>query len=70
MITYSLYLSDELNLDEAMELTGLSMDEIEQIVGRFKPHSQRAGQLRGEVIVTSLDEVKIRHHFTKKVLWE
>jgi hypothetical protein len=63
------YLSDEANLQQAMDVTGLALDEIEQIVGRFAKHSCRAGQLRGEVVV-HFDRVQIRHHFTKQVLWE
>lgn len=64
----SFYLSELINLDRATELTGLALDEIESIVGRFTKISQRAGQLRGEVVV-STKGVLIRHHFTKKVLW-
>jgi hypothetical protein len=68
MLETQFYLSDEANLKQAQELTGLSLDEIEHVVGRFGNQSSRAGQLKGEVIVV-LGEVKIRHHFTKKVLW-
>jgi hypothetical protein len=69
MIIESFYLSDEANIPRALELTGLSMDEIETIVGRFANHSWRKGLLRGEVVVYQ-DRVVIRHHFTKKKLWE
>lgn len=64
----SFYLSDEQNIDIVLELTELSLDELESIVGRFAKHSHRAGHLRGEIIFDGLGIV-IRHHFTKKVLW-
>lgn len=70
MLENSFYLSDSNNIPLAEELTGLSLDELELVVGRFKNHSMRAGQLRGEVIVMIDGSVKIRHHFTKKILWE
>lgn len=70
MIIRSFYLSDESNLDEAARLTDLSADEIVEIVGRFGKHSWRHGQLRGEVVAMSNGRVVIRHHFTKKKLWE
>ena len=69
MIERSFYLSDETNLEEAIELTGLDLDELEIIVGRFAKHSHRAGKLRGEVLVMINGSIKIRHHFTKKKLW-
>ncbi len=68
MVFESFYLSDVNNIDRALELCDLSIDELEVIVGRFNKNSHRSGQLRGEVIIT-LTGVKIRHHFTKKVLW-
>lgn len=69
MIIKSLYLSEDQNLNEVIELTELSMDEIESVVGRFRSHSSRAGQLRGELIETEDGQILIRHAFTKKVLW-
>jgi len=63
-----MYLSDPNNIDYVLELTELSLDELEHIVGRFAKHSRRSGLLRGEVIV-SHDAIVIRHHFTKKILW-
>lgn len=65
----SFYLSDPENLDQASELTGLSADELELIVGRFTKQSSRAGQLKGELVVYP-SRVVIRHHFSKKKLWE
>lgn len=65
----SFYLSDDSNIDLALELTELDFDELEIIVGRFSKSSRRCGQLRGEV-VNNYGRIFIRHHFTKKVLWE
>jgi hypothetical protein len=50
--------------------TDLASDELEQIVGRFPRHHKRQGHLRGEVVVYANGDIRIRHHFTKKVLWE
>lgn len=71
MVVESFYLSDENNIEVLSELTGLALDEIEEIVGRFrKNHYRFAGKLKGEVIVLSDETVKIRHHFSKKIIWE
>lgn len=69
-IVESFYLSDDANIDKALNLTGLSLDELEAIVGRFSKHSWRSGQLRGEVLIDIEGRVVIRHHFNKKKLWE
>lgn len=50
--------------------TGLAQDELESIVGRFHDKHERVGHLKGEIIVYSDGSIKIRHHFTKKILWE
>lgn len=63
-------LSDESNLQKVMDVTELSLDEIEVIVGRFAKHSCRAGQLRGELVVKVDGSILLRHHFNKKVLWK
>lgn len=70
MIEETFYLSDPDNLDKASELTGLSYDELEHVVGRFTDRSSRSGQLRGEVVLKMDGSVVIRHHFNKKKLWE
>jgi hypothetical protein len=57
------------NVELALEITGLSLDELEQVVKRYKKHSFRAGLLRGEVLELVDGCIKIRHAFTKKVLW-
>lgn len=64
-----MYLSDQNNIPTVLQLTELSLDELEQIVGRFAKHSWRAGQLRGEVVQDKKGNYIIRHHFTKKLLW-
>ena len=69
MILKSFYLSEKENIQKACNLTELSLDELEHIVGRFNKHSHRAGLLRGEVIILVDDTVIIRHHFTRKKLW-
>lgn len=56
-------------LQKVSDDTGLAYDEIESLVGRFRPHSMRAGQLRGQVFYYLDDRIEIRHHFTKKLLW-
>lgn len=62
------YLSDENNIEKALELTELSYDELESLVGFFKAHSIRAGQMRGEVLESADGNVIVRHHFNKKML--
>jgi hypothetical protein len=69
MIKNSFYLSDERNIEKTLDLTELSMDELEQLVGRFKKHSHRHNKLRGEVVEYFDGSIEIRHHFTKKRLW-
>lgn len=69
MIAESFYLSEDMNLDRAKDLTGLALDEIEAVVGRFSKTSNRSGSLRGEVVIHVDGSVSIRHHFNKKVLW-
>lgn len=64
-----MYLSDESNVQKALDMLELSLDELEIIVGRFSKISHRAGQLRGEVLEIH-NGLIIRHHFTKKVLWK
>lgn len=66
-----MYLSEAENLNAIMEITGLAIDELETIVGRFAKHSHRAGKLRGQLIVDEIKgKIQIVHSFTKKKLWE
>ena len=69
MIIESFYLSN--NVSRLQQLTDLSVDEIEAIVGRFKKsHWRFAGLLRGEVVLYSSGKLIIRHHFNKTKLYE
>lgn len=71
MIIGSFYLSEDGALERLIDLTELYSDEIEEIVGRFRSsHYRFAGLLKGEVIEYVTGEIKIRHHFSKKILWE
>lgn len=69
MISYSGYLSDDKVLQTALNATGLSLDEIELLVGRFARHGRRAGQLRGEFVSFVDGTLLIRKSFGKKELW-
>lgn len=71
MILRQLYLSDPGNLPEITKATGLSLDELEIMVGRFTRMSQWGGQLRG-VFIDRGDVLEIRHHFhkSKKPYWK
>ena len=68
MIVSAYYINQD--TDRAVRDTGLALDEIEMLVGRFRASSTRAGQLRGEVVQLADGAIKIRHHFSKKTLWE
>lgn len=56
------------NPDLACDITGLAIDELESVVGRFAAHSHRAGLLRGKIVVTDT-QVQIRKCFGNKLLW-
>lgn len=65
-----MYLSDENNLEYVLNATGLSLDELEQIVGRFRAdHHAWPNKLKGEFVENWEGDLKIVHHFSKKVLW-
>lgn len=64
------YYISSVDIDKVEEDTDLSAFEIEEIVGRFdKHHWKFAGLLKGQVWKYD-SKVQIRHHFTKKILWE
>lgn len=64
-----MYLSDDKNVDLVLEQTGLSLKELESIVGRFKStHHAWPNKLKGQ-FVDDFVNLKIVHHFTKKILW-
>lgn len=54
----------------ACEITGLALDEIESIVGRFGNHSKRKGLLRGKIVISEDDTIQIRKCFGNKLLWK
>ncbi len=57
------------DLDKALKLTELSLDELESVVGRFAKHSKRAGLLRGKIVETVDGNIEIRKCFGNKLLW-
>ena len=57
------------NEERACELTGLALDEIESVVGRFGAQPTRKGLLRGKIVVKE-DVIQIRKCFGNKLLWE
>lgn len=70
MIVESFYLSDERLVGKALDMTGLALDELEGLVGRFTKTSHRSGSLRGELLLFVDGKVVIRHHFSKKQIWK
>ena len=71
MIADQYYLTQKHASEKLQTATDLSPDEVEHLVGRFRnTHYRFAGQLKGEVVIYTNGLVQIRHHFTKKVLWE
>ena len=54
---------------KASRITGLSLDELEFICGRFRKDHERAGQLKGELVQNNKGNYLIIHHFLKKKLW-
>jgi hypothetical protein len=63
------YLSAEGALEKACQISGLSKDEIEGSVRRFRSGS-RKGKLRGECVRYWDGTAKIRHHWEhQRVYW-
>lgn len=60
-----IYLSDQADL--VSEITGLSLQELEDIVGRFKGHYRFGRALRGKLVLLDDGTFKLTHHFTNKV---
>lgn len=66
-----MYLTCDNNVKYVLKTTGLSLDELESIVGRFrKDHYKWAGKLKGMFKEDWDGNMKIVHHFTQKTLWE
>lgn len=55
---------------QAQSDTGLAVDELESIVGRFRRGHKFQGHLRGQVYIYVDGGIEIRHHFNKKILWK
>ena len=68
MIEQSFYINTDVN--KAIEATGLELDELETIVGKFTNRSHRAGLLKGKVVIWYSGKVQIRKCFGNKLLWE
>lgn len=58
------------DIDRALLETGLALDELEALVGRFAAHSSRAGLLRGKVAYAACGAIEIRKCFGNKLLWQ
>lgn len=70
IIVEKIYLSEEGALKYAEDVTELSKNEVEDVVGRFKAsHSSFPQKLRGQLYIYSDGSSRIVHHFTKKTLW-
>lgn len=67
MKLHSYYISGG-NADQACIDTELSFEELRDMVGEF-PVGHKFVGLKGQVWVYE-DKVQVRHHFTKKKLWE
>ena len=67
MIESIFYINTDIEL--ALELTKLELDELECVVGRFANHSHRAGLLRGKVLLLTDGTIQIRKCFGNKLLW-
>jgi hypothetical protein len=66
-----MYLSDDNNIEYVTKATGLSIDELEYIAGRFdKKHHSWPKKLKGVYEENWDGEKKILHHFTRKLLWK
>ena len=55
--------------NRALEATGLALDELEHVVGRFGKQSSRAGMLRGRIRIYATGKVEIRKCFGSQLLW-
>ncbi len=62
------YLTNEEAIQPLLEATNTTLNDLESIVGRFKnTHHRWPGKLKGKWEVKN-GEVRIRHHFSKKIL--
>lgn len=63
------YLSDDKKLIRTQKVTGLSFDEIIEIVGKFPADHFRGSMPKGRCVVKADGTVQLHHHYTTKVLW-
>jgi len=57
-------------IDRTLELTGLALDELEEVVeGYFPEDHHYPGQLKGRVNIGYDGRIEIRHHFLSKIFW-
>ena len=57
------------DIERAMAITGLSLEEIEKITnGRYPPSHKRAGELKGKITISHAG-VQIHNGSGEKVLW-
>lgn len=62
------YLTNDEAVQLLLEATNMTLNHLESIVGRFKDtHHRWPGKLKGQWEVKN-GEVRIRHHFNKKIL--
>lgn len=66
MIIEQFYINTD--IDRACELTGMALDELELLVGRFGPNSRRRGLLKGQVVVYADNRVELRTCFGFKLI--
>jgi hypothetical protein len=69
MKTPSMFYINE-NVELACDVTGLALDEIETVVGRFGHQSMRKGLLRGKIVIKPCGSIEIRKCFGNKLLWQ
>lgn len=56
------------DVDKALEVTELSLDELEVLVGRFTKNSHRAGMLKGKIVFKDYGVIEVRSCFGNKLI--
>lgn len=70
MIEEFYYHNTKENIDRTLLITGLSLDELEEVVGGYFPdYHHYSGQLKGRVNIGLNGQIEICHHFKKRVFW-
>lgn len=59
------YLSND--IETVKNVTGLRLEELESIVGRFKKHYRFGNALKGRLVVKPCGSWSLMHHFTQKI---